>query len=145
MGGLAKLLSLQQLRLTHNSLTTPSLGGELAGLIHLSDLDLSANQVQIKTKPFLYIYIQISTRCPLFSRLVNRTHHAHTRSLLTSSAATHLRTQKTKQHSVCTVSTHLSSLLCPTPRDVDGTLSALSLPLSLSPPPQTDCWRLASR
>ena len=52
--------------------------------------------------------------------------HAHTRSLLTSSAATHLRTQKTKQHSVRTaVSTHLSSPLCPTPRDVDGTLSAL--------------------
>jgi len=28
--------------------------------------------------------LQISTRCPLFSRLVHRTHHAHTRSLLTS-------------------------------------------------------------
>jgi len=76
--------------------------------------------------------LQISTRCPFFSRLVNRTHHAQTRSLLTSSAATHLRTQKTKQHSVCTVSTHLSSPLCPTPRDVDGTLSALSPSLSLS-------------
>ena len=44
------------------------------------------------------MYIQISTRCPLFSRLVNRTHHALTQSLLTSSAATHLRTQQTKQH-----------------------------------------------
>jgi len=90
--------------------------------------------------------VQISTRCHLLSRLVNRTHHAHTRSLLTSSAATHLRTQQTKQHSVCTVSTHLSSPICPTPRDVDGTLSGGKRFLSLENAAAADiCIAMAQR